>query len=252
MAAGADPQNRANLWNQVRQLRDSGTTVFLTTHYLDEADQLSDRLAIIDRGHVIAEGTPAQLKQRYSGDTIVITPAELQGSLAALEQDLATAPFIRSAQIQDGSIRLSVTDATRSMAAVFSVLAAKGIAVGAASLRSRRSTMYSCMRPGARCGTRGNLPAGRQRGASRRAGGGMIFALQSELFFRRKLLETLRQPVWVITGLSTPLLYLALFEPLLRSVAGGNGVPAGHVLDVFVPGILTLMAFGAGMGAGGW
>jgi ABC-2 type transport system permease protein len=78
----------------------------------------------------------------------------------------------------------------------------------------------------------------------------MTFALQSGLFFRRKLLETLRQLVWVITGLSTPLLYLALFEPLLRSVAGGNGLPAGHVLDVFVPGILTLMAFGAGMGAG--
>jgi ABC-2 type transport system ATP-binding protein len=131
---GLDPQNRANLWDQVRQLRDSGTTVFLTTHYLDEADQLSDRLAIIDRGHVIAEGTPAQLKQRYSGDTIVITPAELPGSLVALEQDLAMAPFIRSAQIQDGSIRLSVTDATRSMAAVFSTLADKGIAVGAASL----------------------------------------------------------------------------------------------------------------------
>jgi ABC-2 type transport system permease protein len=78
----------------------------------------------------------------------------------------------------------------------------------------------------------------------------MTFALQSGLFFRRKLRETLRQPVWIITGLSTPLLYLALFEPLLRSVAGGNGLPAGHVLDVFVPGILTLMAFGAGMGAG--
>ena len=78
----------------------------------------------------------------------------------------------------------------------------------------------------------------------------MTFALQSGLFFRRKLLETLRQPVWIITGLSTPLLYLALFEPLLRSVAGGPSLPAGHVLNVFVPGILALMAFGAGMGAG--
>lgn len=78
----------------------------------------------------------------------------------------------------------------------------------------------------------------------------MTFALQSGLFFRRKLLETLRQPVWIITGLSTPLLYLALFEPLLRSVAGGPSLPTGHVLNVFVPGILALMAFGAGMGAG--
>jgi len=78
----------------------------------------------------------------------------------------------------------------------------------------------------------------------------MTFALHTSLFFRRKLLETLRQPVWIITGLSTPLLYLALFEPLLKSVAGGAGLPPGQVLDVFVPGILALMAFGAGMGAG--
>jgi ABC-2 type transport system permease protein len=78
----------------------------------------------------------------------------------------------------------------------------------------------------------------------------MTFALQAGLFFRRKLLETLRQPVWIITGLSAPLLYLALFEPLLKSVAGSAGFPSGQVLDVFVPGILTLMAFGAGMGAG--
>ena len=76
------------------------------------------------------------------------------------------------------------------------------------------------------------------------------FALQTRLFFRRKLLETLRQPVWIITGLITPVLYLALFAPLLRSFAGAPGFPRGHVLDVFVPGIMVLIAFGAGMGAG--
>jgi ABC-2 type transport system permease protein len=78
----------------------------------------------------------------------------------------------------------------------------------------------------------------------------MTFALQTGLFFRRKLLETLRQPVWLITGLTTPLLYLALFTPLLNSLEGGPGFPRGHVLDVFVPGVLVLIAFGAGMGAG--
>ena len=78
----------------------------------------------------------------------------------------------------------------------------------------------------------------------------MTFALHTGLFFRRKLLETLRQPVWIITGLSAPLLYLALFEPLVKSLAGGAGFAPGQVLEVFVPGILTLMAFGAGMGAG--
>lgn len=78
----------------------------------------------------------------------------------------------------------------------------------------------------------------------------MRLALQTGLFFRRKLLEALRQPVWIITGLSAPLLYLALFEPLLKPLAGRAGFPSGKVLDVFVPGVLTLIAFGAGMGAG--
>jgi ABC-2 type transport system ATP-binding protein len=133
-STGLDPQNRANLWDQVRQLREDGTTVFLTTHYLDEADQLSDRLAIVDRGRVIAKGTPAELKQRYSGDTIVITPIGPPDSLPPLERELAAIPLVRSARIQDGSIRLAVTDATPSMAAVFGALADAGIAISAASL----------------------------------------------------------------------------------------------------------------------
>ena len=78
----------------------------------------------------------------------------------------------------------------------------------------------------------------------------MNVLLQIALLSRRRILETLRQPVWVFMGLSVPLLYLALFAPLLTSLAGGPGFPAGGVLDVFVPGILALMAFGAGMGAG--
>jgi ABC-2 type transport system permease protein len=78
----------------------------------------------------------------------------------------------------------------------------------------------------------------------------MTFATQTALLFRRKMLEFLRQPTWVFVGLSTPLLYLALFTPLLQPLAGSRAFPSGDVLDVFVPGILVLMAFGAGMGAG--
>ncbi|CAL9295344.1 ATP-binding cassette domain-containing protein [Streptomyces sp. SudanB182_2057] len=65
---GLDPGSRADLWALVRRLRDEhGTTVFLTTHYLDEADALADRLVIVDRGTVAAEGTPGALKLRYGG-----------------------------------------------------------------------------------------------------------------------------------------------------------------------------------------
>jgi ABC-2 type transport system ATP-binding protein len=130
---GLDPQNRANLWDQLRLLRDTGTTVFLTTHYLDEADQLSDRLAIIDHGRIIAAGTPGELKRRYSGDTISITPLS-PASLPSLERELADGPFVRSARAVGGELQLAVTDTTRAMAAVFGLLAERGIATRAASL----------------------------------------------------------------------------------------------------------------------
>jgi hypothetical protein len=80
----------------------------------------------------------------------------------------------------------------------------------------------------------------------------MTIMRQLGLLWRRKLRETLRQPVWVVVGLSTPLLYLALFAPLLHRLAGGPGFPRGAVLDVFVPGVLCLLAFGAGMGKCTW
>src|SRR5580693_8374341 len=132
---GLDPQNRANLWDQLRQLRDGGATVFLTTHYLDEADQLSDRVAIVDHGRVIALGTPDELKRRYSADTISITPGPGAPEAApVLARELARAPFVDRADVEDGAIRLTVTDTTRAMAAIFGVLAARGIPTRAASV----------------------------------------------------------------------------------------------------------------------
>ncbi len=72
---GLDPQNRANLWDQIRKLREGGTTVFLTTHYLEEADQLADRIAIIDYGKIVAEGTPpAQTANLALSSTAAHTP----------------------------------------------------------------------------------------------------------------------------------------------------------------------------------
>lgn len=90
---GLDPGSRADLWALVRRLRDDhGTTVVLTTHYLDEADALCDRLVVIDKGVVVAEGTPSALKLRYGGSV----DASLQDTfLAVTGRDLApkdTAP----------------------------------------------------------------------------------------------------------------------------------------------------------------
>ena len=67
---GLDPQNRANLWDAVRALRDRGTTVFLTTHYLDEADALADEVMIVDHGQAVASGPPDELKQQLGVPTL--------------------------------------------------------------------------------------------------------------------------------------------------------------------------------------
>ncbi|MFE1766328.1 ABC transporter ATP-binding protein [Streptomyces angustmyceticus] len=78
---GLDPGSRADLWDLVRRLRaEHGTTVFLTTHYLDEADALADRLVIVDRGVVVADDTPRALKRRHAGSP----DASLQDAFLAL------------------------------------------------------------------------------------------------------------------------------------------------------------------------
>jgi ABC-2 type transport system ATP-binding protein len=137
---GLDPQNRANLWDQLRRLREGGATIVITTHYLDEADQLCDRVAIVDHAKVIALGTPDELKQRYSGNAIAVTPDLPAASLPGLAGELARAlaaggHAARGAAadggpvIAGGTIRLAVSDTTAAMAAAFSLLAARGIAV---------------------------------------------------------------------------------------------------------------------------
>ncbi|MFF8093808.1 ATP-binding cassette domain-containing protein [Streptomyces sp. NPDC016675] len=84
---GLDPGSRADLWDLVRRLRDEQrTTVFLTTHYLDEADALSDRLVVVDRGVVAAEGTPGALKLEYGGSL----DASLQDTFLAVTGRSAT------------------------------------------------------------------------------------------------------------------------------------------------------------------
>lgn len=73
-STGLDPQSRANLWEHIRRLRDDlGTTVFLTTHYMDEADLLCDRILVIDEGEIVSRGTPDELKRSVSGDSVSLT-----------------------------------------------------------------------------------------------------------------------------------------------------------------------------------
>ncbi|ONI77776.1 ABC transporter [Actinosynnema sp. ALI-1.44] len=94
-STGLDPQSRSNLWEHIRALGRSGTTIFLTTHYLDEADALCDRILVIDHGKIVAEGSPDALKSQVSGDLVQFetdTPAVAAEIAAKIEgaQELRT------------------------------------------------------------------------------------------------------------------------------------------------------------------
>jgi len=69
-STGLDPTSRANLWTHIKSLRDRGATILLTTHYLDEADALCDRIMIVDHGKIVATGSPEELKRQISGDLV--------------------------------------------------------------------------------------------------------------------------------------------------------------------------------------
>ena len=116
--AGLDPPSRARMWQEVRRLRDQGMTIFLTTHYLDEADALCDRISIIDAGLIVAEGTPSDLKREISGDVVVVDLAEA-GTAGAPEPAtmleasklMAEQPYVHSCEAIDSTLRLYVDSA---------------------------------------------------------------------------------------------------------------------------------------------
>ena len=103
---GLDPQSRLHLWNEVRALRETGTTVFLTTHYLEEADALCDRLAIMDHGKIVVDGTPATLKQQIKRDVITVGLAVEQ--LPQGEDVLCNQTFVREIHANADNLQIYV------------------------------------------------------------------------------------------------------------------------------------------------
>ncbi len=110
---GLDPQSRRQLWDIIREFQRNGGTVLLTTHYMDEAERLCDRLAIVDHGQIIAEGSPAELIERLGGHHVVEFSVSGNGP-SALHKDDAhhdvwrALPSVESVRADDGLIALNV------------------------------------------------------------------------------------------------------------------------------------------------
>ena len=110
---GLDPATRQHIWAYIQQLREKhGTTIVLTTHYLEEADSLADRLAIIDKGRIVVQGTPKELKAQLGGDLVTLeAPASAKAALQAL-------PFVRKVEERGGQLLLTVENAAMNLAAI--------------------------------------------------------------------------------------------------------------------------------------
>jgi len=131
---GLDPQNRANLWEHLRSLRDQGTTIVLTTHYLEEADVLCDRLVIVDHGQVVIEGTPRELKRRVAGDAVVITLREGEESSERGMALLGQEPYVREISVAGDKLRLYVEDGGAALPQLLRILDHEQISVRSMNL----------------------------------------------------------------------------------------------------------------------
>ncbi len=133
---GLDPQARARMWDEIRALRELGTTVFLTTHYLEEADALADRLAIIDHGKIVAEGTADELKSQVAGDVVTLV---VNGSTEHVLETVRQQPFVREASSEDGVVRLYVDRGETAVPLLLRVL--DGAGLEAASIALHRPSL---------------------------------------------------------------------------------------------------------------
>ncbi len=120
---GLDPQSRRQLWDIVRQFQQRGGTVLLTTHYMDEAERLCDRLAIIDYGQIIAEGTPPALIARLTGHHVVEFAIDLHSIGDAAWKTL---PGVQSVRAEDGLFCLQVNEPHETIPALLATVQANG------------------------------------------------------------------------------------------------------------------------------
>jgi ABC-2 type transport system ATP-binding protein len=131
--SGLDPRSRSDLWSVIADLVAEGTTVLLTTQYLEEADRLAERIAVVDRGHVIASGTPAELKASLGATVLEIA---MTGEGSALQAAQVLLPLGVQPPVVEGSIViLTVSDGPRLLLEALRILDAEGLTPTGVTLR---------------------------------------------------------------------------------------------------------------------
>lgn len=133
---GLDPQTRLKIWDYIREINDSGTTIFLTTHYMDEADHLSDRIGIIDKGKIIAIDSPDQLKNSLGRDVIYVNTNDNEEAITLLKKISTIYDISKSVK---GIALLTSMDGTLVMPSILDSLKEGGIEI--LSINLKKPTM---------------------------------------------------------------------------------------------------------------
>jgi ABC-2 type transport system ATP-binding protein len=124
---GLDPEVRVSMWDEISRLANQdGLTILLTTHYLEEADQLARRVAIVDRGRVVAEGSPAELKAELRGDAVEVELAAPEAN-GRVHDALARLGGIREVMLEGRVLRARVDDGPPAVPSVLAVLESAGV-----------------------------------------------------------------------------------------------------------------------------
>jgi ABC-2 type transport system ATP-binding protein len=136
---GLDPQSRRQVWDIVDGLKKRGRTVVLTTHYMDEAEKLCDRVAVVDHGQIIAEGTPRELIRSLGGDHVIEIAVEEGGPAELLPEDLSDLPSVRAVHAEAGHLVLTVIEPHVTIAPLLERVAASGSRLS--SLATRHASL---------------------------------------------------------------------------------------------------------------
>jgi ABC-2 type transport system ATP-binding protein len=129
---GLDPEVRADMWEEIERLgRDEGITILLTTHYLEEADRLAAQLAIVDRGRVVATGSPDELKRELRGDAVHV---ELENEMNGMRAGLDDLAGLRDVTVDGRTLRARADDGARAVPAVLAALDSRGVDVASVTV----------------------------------------------------------------------------------------------------------------------
>jgi ABC-2 type transport system ATP-binding protein len=132
---GLDPQSRRALWDVCERFRAKGGTILLTTHFMDEAERLADRVAIMDHGRILVQGEPPQLINRWAGEHTI----EFEATAALGSEELASLPSVQRVVVRGPRLFLTVSESHRTVPALMHLLTARGASL--ASLNTHRATL---------------------------------------------------------------------------------------------------------------